>query len=199
MRRILAAHSARYPDWEPADLYKLIHQAALGSGHAVADEAEAGRRLIRELSSLGPGPEEPLADPISPDGGMLRIHLRPFARLEVPAELLLEGFLRTAREYRGTPARLAAYAEAAVELAGRGGLGFPAGELSVYLHGMLEAGCPAVHHSSAYRSGYSPAYRVVARRLLPPELLEAAWTTARQGSAGAWRRSLGNSVRKIRR
>ena len=67
MRTILAGHARRYPRWTEEDLYKLVHQAALGSEHAVQDEALARERLAREIAVLGPGPEEPLLDPLSPE------------------------------------------------------------------------------------------------------------------------------------
>ena len=59
-----------------ADIYKLLHQAALGPGHAVRDPATASAALASEMPGLGEGPADPLVDPISPDGRLARIHLR---------------------------------------------------------------------------------------------------------------------------
>src|SRR5262249_47815609 len=65
----LTAHPLRrYPRMELADVYKLLHQAAMGSGHAIEDPAEARAKLEEELTHLGEGPDDPVADPISPDG-----------------------------------------------------------------------------------------------------------------------------------
>ena len=40
-------------------------------------------------------------DPISEDGRIVRVHLRPLVRLGLPAESLLDAFLRTAAEFHG--------------------------------------------------------------------------------------------------
>ena len=68
MKKILIEHAGRYPQWEPADLYKLIYQAAMGPGHALTDEGPARDILLREIAKLGSGPDEPLNESISPDG-----------------------------------------------------------------------------------------------------------------------------------
>ena len=174
MRRILTAHAARYPLWALDDLYKLIHQAAVGSEHAVSDEAHARDWLTRELAGLRPGPEEPLIDPISPGSEVLRVHLRPFVRLRLEGELLLQSFIRTAREFQGSADRIVEYAETAADLARGGLLSFDGDELAKFLARMKEAGFPAVHHSPAFEAEYRPADRVVARHELPPEIIAAA-------------------------
>ncbi|MDW8226743.1 MAG: hypothetical protein RMJ60_02985 [Anaerolineales bacterium] len=49
---VLLSHFARYPAMGLADLYKLIHQAALGSEHAIRNPEAARRWLNEELASL---------------------------------------------------------------------------------------------------------------------------------------------------
>jgi hypothetical protein len=174
MRRILNAHAARYPHWALDDLYKLLHQAAMGSEHAVSDEAHARDWLTRELAGLGAGPEEPLIDPISPASEVVRVHLRPYVRRQLEEELLLEAFIRTAREFQGSADRIVEYAETAADLAREGPLRFDSDELAEFVARMKKAGFPPVHHSPAFEAEYLPAYRVVARHELPPEIIAAA-------------------------
>ena len=174
MRRILTAHAARYPHWALDDLYKLLHQAAMGSEHAVRDEAHARDWLTRELAGLGPGPEEALIDPISPASEVVRVHLRPFVRRQLEAGILLEAFIRTAREFQGSADCIVEYAEAAADLAREGLLRFDGDEVAEFVGRMKEARFPAVHHSPAFEAEYRPAYRVVARHKLPPEIIAAA-------------------------
>ena len=50
-QHIILEHASRYPWWMTSDLYKLIHQAALGSGHAVTNPAEAPARLEQDLAN----------------------------------------------------------------------------------------------------------------------------------------------------
>jgi hypothetical protein len=173
MRGILADHATRYPSWCADDLYKLVHQSALGSEHAVTDEATAREGLAHEFISLGSGPEEPLIDPISPEGEIVRVHLRPYVRNGLDERLLLGAFLSTARDFRGAPERTERYARIAVSLAGEINLNIPTETIKGFLEAMRVQGFPAVHHSPEYQARYRPAYRVVARRFIPPGILEA--------------------------
>jgi hypothetical protein len=174
MRRILADHAARYPLWALDDLYKLLHQAALGSEHAVRDEALVRDWLTQEIASLSAGPEEPLIDSISPGGEVVRVHLRPYGLRQLEPEVLLDGFLRTAREYRGLADHLVEYARIAVSAAHEGILPFGANEIAEYATGQEQAAFPTVHHSPVFEAAYRPAYRVVARSVLSAEILAAA-------------------------
>jgi len=159
------------------DVYKLIHQAAMGSEHAVPDEDRARAWLCRELGQLGAGPPEPLVDPISPDGGLVRVHLRPFSRLRLDEEALLVAFIRTGQQWPGSADRLIEYADEAIDLTHEGLLPLDPAALADYLAGLQAAGYPPVHHSPRYVQTYAPAYRVVARALLPAEILTAAGRT----------------------
>jgi len=169
LRRILLAHLARYPLMQPVDLYKLLHQAAMGSEHAAPDEAAARAWLQRELRSLGEGPGDPLIDPISPGGEIVRVHLRPHLAAGYEPERLLEAFLRTGREYRGSTERLAEWGRLAVQMAEAGRLPFGR-EMRALLEERTAQGFGSAHHSRQYGESYRPAYRVVAAAFLPSPL-----------------------------
>jgi hypothetical protein len=170
MRATLLDHAARYPTWEAADIYKLTHQAAMGSEHAVSDERAARAWLLRELDEMGPGPDEPLIDPISPDGSIVRVHLRPFAWMGLDAEMLLAAFLRTASQLCGSAPLLESGLADAARMAGEGLIALDPTEVELLAARMKTSGYPAVHHSSAYAVAYRPAYRVVARAALPVDV-----------------------------
>lgn len=155
---ILASHFARYPAMALADLYKLIHQAALGSHHAVHNGRTARERLTRELTRLGEGPDEPLLDLISEETNIVRVHLRPYLASGNDPERLLEAFLRTANEFRGEPQTLERYWQAAARL-GR----FPPADMETFIQTMRARNYPAIHHSAEYTRLYRPAYRIVWR------------------------------------
>lgn len=171
---VLRDHARRYPGWMAQDVYKLAHQAALGSEHAVTDGAGVRAWLERELAALGEGIDEPLVDPISAGGEVVRVHLRPYFKAGYSGEALLEAFIRTAREYPGSYERLQSYLEQALELVKDGDLNLPgedpAFELYELIGHMQEDGYPAVHHSEQFEALYHPAYRVIARGFLPVEL-----------------------------
>ncbi|HEU0296486.1 MAG TPA: hypothetical protein VFR47_27365 [Anaerolineales bacterium] len=155
---VLRSHLVRYPSMQIQDMYKLIHQAALGSEHAIASADGARQWLQRELTQMGSGPEESLIDPISPDGQIVRVHLRPFVAQGGDPEALLNAFIRTANEFHGSQQVLNAYWKAAVELQQ-----FPSPEMNEFIESMRLKKYPAVHHSADYESLYRPAYRVMYR------------------------------------
>jgi hypothetical protein len=171
---VLVAHAVRYPLWGLDDLYKLVHQASMGSEHALTEETKARSFLLHELAAMGPGSDEPLLDPISGAGAIVRVHLRPFASLGLDPEVLAQAFVRTAREYHGTPDRVEAGLEDAAHLGRERRLSFGESDVRLLLLRMKDAGFPAAHHSAAFRSHYKPAYRVVARAFLPVDLAGAA-------------------------
>lgn len=160
--QLLGRHFARYPRMQLDDVYKLLHQAALGGGHAVNDEATARKRLDAEIAALDDGPEEPAQDLISPDGRLARIHLRGFlAAGGDPAELH-RAFVASARGYQAAPDKLAKFCGCLGDLAGAGGIPFAQPDVVRYFAEIASAGYPVVHHSPAYRKAYKPAYRVIA-------------------------------------
>ena len=164
--RILTAQVRRYPRLQIEDLCKLLHQASMGSEHAVSDEDGVRAWLQQELAVMGDGPEEPLVDEISPTGDIVRVHLRPYATAGRDPQGLLHAFLRTAREYRGSTEQFRKYGEVAEAMATSGLLPFEPGQITEFMRRMEDEGFPAVHHSDTYGRLYQPAYRVVARRFL---------------------------------
>lgn len=171
---ILVAHARRYPRWQVADVYKLLHQGVMGSEHAFADEPSARAWLEREIEAMGTGPSEPLVDPITPDGAIVRVHLRPYTTLGLEADELLAAFLRTAREVRGSGAEIGRLLERAAAGASPGTLAVSASSLRAVRTEMQATGYAPVHHSPAFTLHYRPAYRVVAREFLPRACLAEA-------------------------
>lgn len=166
-QQIVMEHARRYPGWLAPDLYKLIHQAALGSGHALNEREEARTRLEQEIASLGDGPGEPLLDTISPDAKLLRVHLRPLVLQGLAPDALLEAFLNTANLFRGERRVLLANIVQAIELTDNDLIHIRLHDFTRYLKLVSSAGYPAVHHSEEFTLAYRPAYRVVAREYLP--------------------------------
>lgn len=159
---LLIQHSQRYPEWEMQDLYKLLFQAALGSEHAASSVDEMRAWLNSEVKDMGDGPDEPLLDPISPDGAIYRVHLRAFVKTDIDLEELISSFKTTAQGFKGSKENLKCYCHDALELARSNKLNFDTDLLRDYFQQMEENGFPPVHHSDRYKEYYRPAYRVVA-------------------------------------
>lgn len=164
--RILVNQVSRYPQLEPRDLYKLAHQAALGSEHALTDPVGARRWLERELVEMGPGPDDPFLDPISADGQIVRLHLRPYLAAGGDPAVLLDAFVRTAQEFHGSVETLRRYLRYAVKIDLGGDLPFTLEAMLEFFARMENLGFPAAHHSEQYELAYRPAYRVIHRAYL---------------------------------
>lgn len=166
VNQLLSAHLARYPAMQLDDIYKLLHQAALGPGHAVDNPAAARKRLDEEMSALGEAPAEPLQDIISPDGRLGRVHLRSYLAAGGNPDALHRAFVETANSYLASPDKLAKFCGCLGDLAAAGGIAFARKEVLAYFEKIARDGYPAVHHSEAFRRAYHPAYRVIAVDLL---------------------------------
>ena len=172
IQQVIKSHANRYPDWKVDDLYKLIYQAAMGNEHAITDGIAARNWLKNELTTMGVSPQEPLLDTISPDGAILRVHLRPFQKAGLNAELLLQAFLDSTTVFWGSKEKLIEFMESAVKMAEGNELAFSVPKLMDYFSKMRKLDLRAVHHSPAYSQAYKPAYRVVAKVALPEIFLE---------------------------
>ena len=164
--QLLSAHLARYPAMQLDDIYKLLHQAALGPGHAVDNPAAARKRLDQELAALSEAPADPLQDIISPDGRLGRVHLRSYLAAGGSPDALHDAFVQTAKSDPASPDKLAKFCGCLGDLAAADGIPFARDDVLAYFDKISRDGYPAIHHSEAFRIAYRPAYRVVAVDLL---------------------------------
>lgn len=164
--QLLSLHLTRYPGMQLEDVYKLLHQAALGPGHAVKDKADARGRLQTEAASLGAGPQEPVRDVISPDGKLARIHLRPFLADGGSLDDLCDAFVETANNHPPSAEKLAKFCGCLGDLAAAGGIPWPKQDVVMWFDRIAASGYPSVHHSPGFTASVRPAYRVVSVELL---------------------------------
>jgi hypothetical protein len=170
-RRILIDHSQRYPKWAVEDLYKLIYQAAMGCEHAVQDKEKAQEWLKVEMENLVPGIAESMVDILSPDNQIARIHLRPFLAAGSGNQVLMDAFMQTAECFKGSKEKLIMYGQYAATMAANETFSFTKKEIAKFFQSMEESRYPAIHHSSTFNAEYCPAYRVIAIKYLPQEIL----------------------------
>lgn len=164
--QVLRTHLERYPHAELQDCYKLLFQACLGAEHAAPDEPSALARLEEEVAALGDGPDEPLIEPIDPDGSIVRVHLRPFVARGGDTRALARAFVATAGRTFGTRKDLAWAWTQLVTMAETRRLPFAVHAAKAFGLRLAGEGFPTVRHSAVFREEYRPAYRVVARDLL---------------------------------
>jgi hypothetical protein len=160
---------ARHPLMESADLYKFVHQSAMGPGHAIEDPESARRWMEREvaaLESVDPVADEALFEFLRPDSALVRVNLRPYLAAGHESDSLLSAFIATANSYQPSPERLERGWQIVASLAISGTIPHDIDSLRTFFQSMREAGFPAVHHSSTYTEAYRPAYRVVSGDLV---------------------------------
>lgn len=160
------------PDVRIEDAYKWLFHATRGGEHAVASEFAARQWLQEEWAALGPlQPGEPLWVPLTADGRIGRLNLRPYRAQGGTPEPLLAAFLASAGSFETSPRRF----RAAWDALGRDLKKNPAGHLTWtewrrYDRTMRATNYSASHHSPEYEAARQPAYRVLtaaeARQLL---------------------------------
>ncbi len=144
------------------DIYKLLHQAYLGPGHAIPSREEAAAYLRDEWAGLGePRAGEPLLEVLVEGAPFVRLHMRPYRALGGTEDSLLAAFLRSATAPVDSVSFARAWSLARVRI--------DSGELplSIAAYDSADAelrplGYPAIHHSPAYQKRFQPAYRVIA-------------------------------------
>ena len=164
---LLRAHLNRYPAMEVADGYKLLHQANMGSEHAVSDRGAAAQWMEREWAEMAEGPEEPLVDTLGAAARFARVHLRSWRAAGGSPDVLVDAFVQTANGTSPDTGALSCALDQMAGLAGQGGSRWDAATVKSFIGKQRSAGYPAAHHSAAYEASVRPAYRLVGLPLVP--------------------------------
>lgn len=167
LRGIILQQATRHPQMAPEDLYKLLHQAAMGSEHAMADSAGVRGWMANELATMGEGTAEPMVDTIAPGGRVVRVHLRPWVAAGRSTDSLVHAFIATARAVPQDTLMLARALAVADSLVAEGKLPFTVEPWRALVTSARAGGYQAIHHSPVYEAAYHPAYRVLAGGLVP--------------------------------
>ncbi len=164
---LIDTHVQRYPEIDILDVYKLLHQAVFGPGHALTGakaRKSAQEWLERESELLKPASAGPLVENIHPDSALVRVHLRPYLAAHGQLNRLQEAFLESSKLSMGDLATMAAW-WAIFQAMVDGPLGQRFDARTVRLEGQTRAreNWPASHHSPRFQRAYKPAYRVLTR------------------------------------
>ena len=168
------AQAGADPEIRIEDAYKWLFHATRGGEHAVENEFAVRKRLENEWASLGPPhPGEPLWIPLTDDGRIGRLNLRPYRVQGGTPEPLLAAFIASAQDFDASPARFRAAWNSLGRMLDRNPRGYLTPAAWRRLDREMRAqGYPAIHHSPEYEQSRHPAYRVLTReqalRLLDP-------------------------------
>ena len=164
-REFLLKHLETRPRMRVRDVYKLLYQGVFGVGHIM--EKDAYGRLLEEAGriDLQDHPWEPLVEPTSVDGEMMRVNLRPYLRQGGSLEGLYEA-MEESSAAGGDPAEFMSLWGLFKEIAEEEHLGLDRDTIRRYDEELKAEDPVPRHHSAEYREAYYPAYRVVRRRVL---------------------------------
>jgi hypothetical protein len=157
---------AKYPRMEARDLYKFLHQAAMGSEHAVKDTGAVKTWMKSEVAGLDTAITNDLIEALSPDGNLVRVNLRPYLKAGENSDNLLKAFISTANNYRGSKETLVKYISAAKKMIKQKEITVDENIFGALTDELEKSGYPAIHHSAVYEKLYQPAYRVVDKKYL---------------------------------
>ena len=158
---LTSQHIARYPNLELIDLYKLLHQSALGASHASAADDILEKEFNLEWDNLTGVHVEPAIDPISPDGKIARIHLRSYLNQDYSKDDLLMAFIRTANAQNGSQEKLKKFCNCLRDLSKAKQLPFTPEDTEAFLNDVENKDYPTLRHSNIFKKEYEPSYRIV--------------------------------------
>ncbi|MDC1311637.1 hypothetical protein N8Z26_04205 [Burkholderiales bacterium] len=161
INKLTAQHIARYPNLELRDLYKLLHQSALGASHANATDDVLEKEFNLELDNLCETHVEPAIDPISPDGKIARIHIRSYLAQKYSTENLLSAFIQTTKNHNGSKEKLQKFCNCLKDLSKARQLPFSPEETEAFVTDIESKDYPTLRHSDVFRQEYDPSYRIV--------------------------------------
>ena len=161
-KELILYHYNKYPKMQLTDLFKLLHQSAMGCEHAVSSLEKAIEYLKAEIIA----PHNKGIDEIEIlDGEYSRVYLGCIGE-KLTAERLGELFFLSAKcEKQGIDA-LKTKLEIAKQLIADKLLPFDIKEFNCACEKWKKQGYGAVHHSDIYRNEYFPAYRVIENRYI---------------------------------
>lgn len=170
LRNLIVEHVRRRPESEARDIYKLLYQGVFGVGHIISDRA--WDVLVEEANriNLGEHLEDPLLEPVSPDGEMVRVNLRQFVNLGGDLRVLYDVMMKSS-EHKGDACLFLGYWSSFKEMVKRCEVEFSMGEIEALDELIRVEGVRPRHHTESYRAAYYPAYRVVLKAVFD-ELVE---------------------------
>jgi hypothetical protein len=157
---LIIEHLIRRSEAQPRDFYKLLFQGVFGVGHIISDRAwdilveEAGR------IDLGDHLDDPLFEPVSPDGLMVRVNLRQYLNMGGDLETLFRVMMESGK-VQGDVEVFLEYWGQFKKLVSEGKLAYSQRDIQRIDDVIKRDGVKPMHHTEAYREAYYPAYRVV--------------------------------------
>jgi len=163
---LIRVHLQLHSGCEIQDIYKLLFQSILGPEHLLKDPAAARERLRLEWEAQPGADDEPLLEPISLDGTIVRANLRPWKAKGVDWLELWNAFFRSAQSIQADKIAFITVWQKSLDRLQE----FPQfaeKNIMQFDEKMRIIGYPVMHHSASYQHHNRPAYRVLRQAFLP--------------------------------
>ena len=156
---LLTSQRQAYPKMQCQDAIKAVFQAEWGCEHLISDEQGAYAMLKDEWEGTAADASCALTEPLGER--FARLHIAAARAQGLNPDTLFQMFLHAAQLRCDDPAHFDEALEDIVNMARKGKLPFSGAEAEACIRAYRARGCPAVHHSEAFRQAYHPAYRVI--------------------------------------
>ena len=163
---IVLNHLKRYPLMTIQDIYKLIHQAAMGPEHLIKNKKSAYERLCGELEKITGSSTRPLLEEIDPSNQLVRLNLVSFKEKQGNPQKLFEAFCQTTSIYNASQEKLIQYCNEILILAEQNHIPYSKTDLRKFFEIKESQNYSAEHHSAVYAKAYQPAYRLISKTYL---------------------------------
>jgi len=162
---LIKAHLVLYPRMQPEDVYKLVYQGSMGSGHLGNDTTQIAYYLNDESNSIESSVDESLIEQIAPDSSYIRINLKRFKSENRDPMLLVRIIAQSANIPKQTKSRLVRLWSNVCREVESGTIPLNKTAFQHFDQFVKKSDYPVVHHSPEYIQAYQPAYRVVSREI----------------------------------
>lgn len=168
IRAAIEQQMTAYPESTLQDIYKSFYQDRFGPGHMISDTTSARNYLMRELSEISEA-SAVYYELTGSEGRFVRVYLSAVAEGLIPADQLLDAFVRSANMVKELETDWEAEWKAVVGTITKYGIQVQGFEDASLLD-EASRDRQAVHHSRAYNAVYHPHYRIVERSIFEEEL-----------------------------
>jgi len=160
---LIQFHIKNHKNLTEKDVYKLLYQGAMGPKHLLANPESAKQYLQREWDSVLPMKDELLFEPVSPDGLVIRVNIRPCKYVFKNYLFLWDALYQTALNFKENHSLFVKTWHDYYKLCAENKLPFSTIKIEELDRQTKENNYPAMHHSRKYSEVNKPAYRVLVK------------------------------------
>ncbi|MBN2413289.1 hypothetical protein JXQ31_16540 [candidate division KSB1 bacterium] len=166
LKNLIQFHIKNHQFLTEQDVYKLLYQGIMGPKHLLGNPKAAKRYLQQEWDSVLPVREEFLFEPVSTDGLVFRINIRPCKHITGNYHILWDALYQSAFRFEENHEFFITTWRNFYQLVLESKLPFSIKKIDELNGGAKKNNYPAMHHSKEYNTANKPAYRVVIKKEL---------------------------------